>query len=50
MGLTVRGSKMFPSYESTQSIVQYAFTGLRASARPVEISGLNTDEFASAAS
>ena len=50
MGLTVQGSKMFPSYESTQSIVQYAFTGLRSSARPVEISGLNTDESPSAAS
>ena len=41
---------MFPSYEAIQVIGQYAFTGLRANARPVEISGLNTDEFASAAS
>ena len=48
--LTVQGSKMFPSLEATQVTGQSAFTGLRASARPVEISGLNTDESPSAAS
>ena len=41
---------MFPTHTATQSIVQYAFTGLRASARPVDISGLNTDGAPSAAS
>ena len=41
---------MFPYQKATQSIVQYVFTGLRVSARPVEISGLNTDESPSAAS
>ena len=40
---------MFPSPQATQSVGQYVFTGLRASARPVEISGLNTDESVSAA-
>ena len=39
---------MFPYRKSTQSIVQYAFTVLQANARPVEISGLNTDESPSA--
>ena len=48
--LTVQGSRMFPYLEATQVIGQYAFTGLRANARPVEISGLNTDESTSAAS
>ena len=47
--LTVQGSKMFPSNQATQSVVQSAFMDLRASARPVEISGLNTDESVSAA-
>ena len=50
VGLTVQGSKMFPSHATTQSIVQYAVMGLRANARPVEISGLNTNESPSAAS
>ena len=50
MVLTVQGSRMFPSHEAIQTIDQYAFTGLRANARPVEISGLNTDESTSAAS
>ena len=49
VGLTVQGSQMFPSLTATQSVVQYGFMGLRASARPVDISRLNTDEFASAA-
>ena len=48
MVLTVQGSKMFPWHQATQSVGQYAFTGIRASARPVEISGLNTDESVSA--
>ena len=50
MGVTVQGSKMFPSPTVTQSIDQYAFTGFLADARPVGISRLNTDESPSTAS
>ena len=50
VGLTVQGSKMFPSHTATQSIVQYAVMGLLANALPVEISGPRTDESPSAAS
>ena len=50
VGLTVQGSKMFPSPQAIQSVGQYAFTGLRVYTRPVGISGPDTDKSVSAAS
>ena len=49
MGLTVPGSKMFPSHAVAQNIVLYAFTGLRVNTRPVGTSGLNGNSSSSTA-
>ena len=49
MGLTVPGSKMFPSHAVAQNIDLYAFTGLRVNTRPVGTSGLNGNNSSSTA-
>ena len=49
MGLTVPGSKMFPSHAVAQNIGLYAFTGLRVNTRPVGTSGLNGNSSSSTA-
>ena len=49
MGLTVPGSKMFPSHAVAQSIALYSFIGLRVNTRPVGISELYGDNSSSPA-
>ena len=49
MGLTVPGSKMFPSHAVAQHIDLYAFTGFRVNTRPVGPQRLNGNNSSSTA-